>query len=301
MPHTPRRLGLPVALLAVVLAGCSADCKYGGRRPTVCRTQRRHSKRGRNRVCEHGQSSGLRNAESRDRRLGLRRRCGGDVQGPPVPFGLVPGRVGTQDPTVTPSGGSEGGGADKVLYLTFDDGPSKYTPEMLDLLATTGAKATFFVIGQQAAEQPEMLKRIAGAGHAIGNHTCGPSRTREAERPRGHRSTRPHHRGCGCGDSDRWLHAAAVRAHRRPGCGHRTRAASATDPVDAHAEDWNQPPVESMIEDLRAGTRSPARYSCSTMVGAAGRTRWPPSRQCCRSGRARATGWRPSGLHQTCQ
>ena len=61
--------------------------------------------------------------------------------------------------------------ADKVLYLTFDDGPSGYTQAILDVLARYDAKATFFVLGRSAAGQPEMVEAIYAAGHGLGNHT----------------------------------------------------------------------------------------------------------------------------------
>jgi peptidoglycan/xylan/chitin deacetylase (PgdA/CDA1 family) len=58
------------------------------------------------------------------------------------------------------------------LHLTFDDGPDPmWTPRLLDVLDQVGAKATFFVIGSQARRRPELTRRIARAGHAIGNHT----------------------------------------------------------------------------------------------------------------------------------
>lgn len=59
----------------------------------------------------------------------------------------------------------------RTMYLTFDDGPSaKNTPEVLDILKEKGVKATFFVIGEMAEANPELIKRIAGEGHAIGIH-----------------------------------------------------------------------------------------------------------------------------------
>jgi peptidoglycan-N-acetylglucosamine deacetylase len=58
------------------------------------------------------------------------------------------------------------------VALTFDDGPSaKLTPKLLDLLAARHIKATFFVIGENAAEHPEIVARAAHEGHEIGNHT----------------------------------------------------------------------------------------------------------------------------------
>lgn len=60
----------------------------------------------------------------------------------------------------------------KVLALTFDDGPHKeYTSEILDLLALHKAKATFFIIGENAKKNPELIERIDTDGHEIANHT----------------------------------------------------------------------------------------------------------------------------------
>jgi cellulose synthase/poly-beta-1,6-N-acetylglucosamine synthase-like glycosyltransferase/peptidoglycan/xylan/chitin deacetylase (PgdA/CDA1 family)/spore germination protein YaaH len=61
---------------------------------------------------------------------------------------------------------------DKVIALTFDDGPSRlYTPPILDVLKEKGVKASFFVLGTAAAMEPAILKRIYDEGHDIGNHT----------------------------------------------------------------------------------------------------------------------------------
>jgi peptidoglycan/xylan/chitin deacetylase (PgdA/CDA1 family) len=58
------------------------------------------------------------------------------------------------------------------IALTFDDGPNAtLTPKLLDLLAARHLKATFFVVGQNAADHPEVLKRAVREGHEIGNHT----------------------------------------------------------------------------------------------------------------------------------
>src|ERR1700720_2766842 len=58
------------------------------------------------------------------------------------------------------------------IALTFDDGPSaKLTPKLLDLLGTHHIKATFFVIGQNVADHPEIVARAAREGHEIGNHS----------------------------------------------------------------------------------------------------------------------------------
>src|SRR5439155_27076158 len=58
------------------------------------------------------------------------------------------------------------------IAMTFDDGPSAtLTPKLLDLLAAHHIKATFFVIGENVAEHPEIVARAAREGHEIGNHS----------------------------------------------------------------------------------------------------------------------------------
>ena len=59
----------------------------------------------------------------------------------------------------------------KIAYLTFDDGPSSaVTPLILDVLKDENVKATFFVLGTNVNNNPEILKRIYNEGHYIANH-----------------------------------------------------------------------------------------------------------------------------------
>lgn len=58
------------------------------------------------------------------------------------------------------------------VALTFDDGPHPtLTPQLLDILAAYDARATFYVIGRNAARYPDILRRMVSEGHEIGNHT----------------------------------------------------------------------------------------------------------------------------------
>ncbi|MEU8889614.1 polysaccharide deacetylase family protein [Streptomyces sp. NPDC048442] len=59
-----------------------------------------------------------------------------------------------------------------LMALTFDDGPSPlYTPRVLAVLARYRVPATFFLLGLNAAKYPDVVRRIADAGHTLGNHT----------------------------------------------------------------------------------------------------------------------------------
>lgn len=60
----------------------------------------------------------------------------------------------------------------KVVAVTFDDGPNaEFTPQILDVLERHAAKATFFMLGQNVAAQPELAREVVRRGHAVGNHT----------------------------------------------------------------------------------------------------------------------------------
>ncbi|MGI5460085.1 polysaccharide deacetylase family protein [Streptomyces sp. CA-249302] len=63
-------------------------------------------------------------------------------------------------------------GRGRTMVLTFDDGPDpRYTPHILDTLAEYDVKATFFVCGEQADWNRDLLGRMADEGHVVGNHT----------------------------------------------------------------------------------------------------------------------------------
>ena len=59
----------------------------------------------------------------------------------------------------------------KRVYLTFDDGPSNNTEEILDILNKYDVKATFFVVGNTSEHGQELLKRIVSEGHSVGLHS----------------------------------------------------------------------------------------------------------------------------------
>ena len=78
--------------------------------------------------------------------------------------------LGTRQPP--PPAPTPGTGGERVVYLTYDDGPHPtYTPALLDVLAAYDARATFFALGSKVARYPAIAARIVREGHAIGNHT----------------------------------------------------------------------------------------------------------------------------------
>jgi peptidoglycan/xylan/chitin deacetylase (PgdA/CDA1 family) len=68
---------------------------------------------------------------------------------------------------VVRNGSSRGG----KVALTFDDGPSSYTSEVLRILARKKAKGTFFMLGDMVSADPSAARRVLAAGHEIGNHS----------------------------------------------------------------------------------------------------------------------------------
>ena len=79
-----------------------------------------------------------------------------------------------------------GNASNRSVALTFDDGPSPDTLEILEVLRDKNVKATFFLIGKQVEKHPEIARKIVTDGHEIGNHSyshpiflfCSPGKTR---------------------------------------------------------------------------------------------------------------------------
>ncbi|WDF59827.1 polysaccharide deacetylase family protein [Flavobacterium sp. KACC 22758] len=65
---------------------------------------------------------------------------------------------------------------EKKIALTFDDGPSEFTLEVLELLKKYNAKAAFFCIGKNIEKHPEIVEQIIAQGHLVGNHSYSHSK-----------------------------------------------------------------------------------------------------------------------------
>lgn len=97
---------------------------------------------------------------------------------------------GTYEPNSPLFGRAIGRGSrrERVAYLTFDDGPNPGATEpIVEALAAEGVPAAFFMVGEHVRRFPAIARRVAGAGHEVGNHTLrhtklhvqGPRRIRE--------------------------------------------------------------------------------------------------------------------------
>ncbi len=83
-------------------------------------------------------------------------------------YALIPDVTGRRHPESIRRGPAGRG----MLALTFDDGPHPdITPRVLDALGAAGARATFFMVGENALRHPELVRRVVAEGHALGVHT----------------------------------------------------------------------------------------------------------------------------------
>lgn len=88
-------------------------------------------------------------------------------QGTPLEAGAMPSQLLDTEETA----GEDQEPLVHKVYLTFDDGPSIYTDEILDILAEYDVKATFFVVGKEDEHSQEAIKRIVEEGHTLGMHS----------------------------------------------------------------------------------------------------------------------------------
>jgi len=80
----------------------------------------------------------------------------------PAFAGLVPPNFGSGSPAQRQAGD---------CALTFDDGPGPHTGQLLDILAQTGVKATFFVLGENVRRHTDLIRRMIAEGHEVENHS----------------------------------------------------------------------------------------------------------------------------------
>lgn len=145
----------------------------------------------------------------------------------------------------------------KVIYLTFDDGPwPDSTEQILNLLQTHRAHATFFLVGREVPSHPDLVARMTAEGHRIGNHTWDHPAMRdldEAARAEQWESTRDAVIAAGGRMGHCWRppyaskDASVVRQARS--LGYRTVM------WDVDPTDWKEPTAESLVKQMQAATK----------------------------------------------
>lgn len=140
----------------------------------------------------------------------------------------------------------------RVLYLTFDDGPSRFTPRLLKALKKSQARATFFVAGGYAEANPKVIRRMHSGGHAVGNHTWWHPRLTDVSTAKVHRELASTNRALG----------SFAAPCMRPPYGlinqrvAKTSIALGLQPVlwTAHIEDWQPHSFDWTVQRLKRET-----------------------------------------------
>lgn len=192
--------------------------------------------------------------------------------------GLPPMEVITPTPAPTPDPTRENAlrrGIDPnkpMLALTFDDGPRPESLGVLEALDKYGAKATFFILGQNIAGNEEILKKIAASGHQLGSHSWShPNLTRLSESAVRSQIQRTM-------DKIYELTGQTVTMMRPPfGASNRTSRRPLADmglPLilwSADSLDWETRSVDKTVQAIRKGAKNGAIILCHDVVASTGK------------------------------
>lgn len=167
-----------------------------------------------------------------------------------------------------------------LVALSFDDGPSQWTEQILDLLAVTGARATFFVCGVAIAGREHTVRRCVAEGHEVANHTHTHPELRELDRAaivaeldaanaaiESVIGTRPRHFRPPYFESSPDIEAAS----RELGLGEPIGA-------DAWTADWDQEPAEQILAAITSTCRAGSIIDLHDAVPPRDRAPTPPTR-----------------------
>ena len=142
------------------------------------------------------------------------------------------------------------GFTEKLIAITFDDGPGAYTAQLLDELAARDVKATFFVSGYRAANYPETLKRMVSEGHQLASHTQNHENlnTLSAAKIADEISRTQDYITAAGGDNPAYI---------RPPYGNKTVRAQAPSPLinwSVDPEDWKYHNADTVCSNILAGS-----------------------------------------------
>jgi len=167
-----------------------------------------------------------------------------------------------------------------LVALSFDDGPSVWTEQILDLLAARGARATFFVCGAAIETREDTLRRCVAEDHEVANHTFSHPVLRDLGRDAIARELDRTNAAIESvtGARPRWFRPPYFESS--PEIEAVSRDLGLGEPVgaDAWTEDWNQDPAETIVAAITSTCRAGSIIDLHDAIPPQDRAPTPPAR-----------------------
>jgi peptidoglycan/xylan/chitin deacetylase (PgdA/CDA1 family) len=167
-----------------------------------------------------------------------------------------------------------------LVALTFDDGPSVWTEQILDLLAGSGARATFFVCGAAIGGREATLRRCIAEGHEVANHTHTHPELRQLDRAAVFAELDSASAAIESVIGTRPVHFRPPYFESSPDIEFVSRELGLGEPIgaDAWTSDWDQDPAEQMLAAITATCRAGSIIDLHDAVPPQDRAPTPPTR-----------------------
>ncbi len=167
-----------------------------------------------------------------------------------------------------------------LIALSFDDGPSLWTEQILDLLAANGAKATFFVCGVAIEGREDTLRRCVAEGHEVANHTHTHPELRELDRAAIVTELEAASAAIESATGKRPVHFRPPYFESSDDVEEISRELGLGEPIgaDAWTADWDQEPAEQMLAAIAAKCRAGSIIDLHDAVPPQDRAPTPPTR-----------------------
>jgi peptidoglycan/xylan/chitin deacetylase (PgdA/CDA1 family) len=167
-----------------------------------------------------------------------------------------------------------------LAALTFDDGPSVWTEQILDLLAGSGARATFFVCGAAIGGREATLRRCIAEGHEVANHTHTHPELRQLDRAAVFAELDSASAAIESVIGTRPVHFRPPYFESSPDIEFVSRELGLGEPIgaDAWTSDWDQDPAEQMLAAITATCRAGSIIDLHDAVPPQDRAPTPPTR-----------------------
>ncbi len=167
-----------------------------------------------------------------------------------------------------------------LVALTFDDGPSVWTEQILDLLAGSGARATFFVCGLAIEGREATLRRCIAEGHEVANHTHTHPELRQLDRAAVFAELDSASAAIESVIGTRPVHFRPPYFESSPDIEFVSRELGLGEPIgaDAWTSDWDQDPAEQMLSAITATCRAGSIIDLHDAVPPQDRAPTPPTR-----------------------